>query len=136
MEGSIVVGKTASENPNKEIILNLDVVQCNTEQVRGRDSLSVSRAKKIKIRQNGKIPTVSEVNNNRLAKQDNDWTRFITVATPNGKKNKSMGKVQSAYSSRALDEKLERARKNAAKEVRANTKSSPTIRKKDSREHA
>lgn len=133
MEGSIVVGKTASDNSNKETVINLDAVQCNVERTRGRDSLSVKQVRKIKIKENGKTPVIDGIETNKLGKKANSksWERFIVEVDKSGNKvKKSLGKVESEHSNKSLDKKLEKAREKAA------SKGGKSISKKDNSEKA
>lgn len=114
MEGSIIVARAASENSSKETVVNLDAVQCNVEQVRGRDSLSVTPVKKIRIRENSKQPVIDSVGSNKIGKGNRYWERFIVEVDKTGRKHKaSLGKVESEYYSKTLDKKLEKAREKA-----------------------
>ena len=115
MESSMTVVKTtSSENPNKVDKVNLDVVQCNTEKNKGRDSLSVKMLNKLKIRENDKPPKIDEIKTNKIGKKDKDWIRVEVIMTKDGKKNKPLGTVSNNYYKKALDNKLEIARKRAA----------------------
>jgi len=116
MESSMTVVKTtSSENPNKVEKVNLDVVQCNTEKNRGRDSLSVKMLNKLRIRENDKPPKIDEVKTNKIGKKDKDWVRVEVVETKEGKKNRVINKVENRYFKNNLDRKLEIARKRAEK---------------------
>lgn len=110
MEGSIVIAKTVSKN------INLDTAQCVVEQTRDRATLSVKTAIKDR-KENGRIPVIEEIGNNKIVKIDGNWERKKIIVTKNGKKVVSMGTVKAEHSKKGLDDKMQRARKAKQQEM-------------------
>ncbi|MBR2744440.1 MAG: hypothetical protein IKE01_04000 [Clostridia bacterium] len=104
---------TVVKNPDKDEKINLDFAQCNIDKNRGKDSLSVKMLNRLKIRENDRPPKIDKIETNKIGKKDKDWIRVEVVVTKEGKKNKSLGKVESNYYRNALNKKLELARRKA-----------------------
>ena len=124
MEGSIVVGKVASENSDKPIVIKLDAIQCSVENYRGKDVLSATKVRSnIKVKEGGKPPVIEGIGSNKLGKDGNRWVRSVIVVNKEGnKRRKELGEVTSDYYSKALNQKLTKAREKAGLNGKQNEK--------------